>query len=124
MKGQKLPKKKTTPHPGYSEACKRQIVAEFEQGLINKASLKRKYGILGHSSIDKWLDKYGKFDYSRNKTIGRTMKDPLQQRIKELEKALEIKEKEVKAFNKFIEVAERELDIKIVKKSGTKQSKR
>jgi hypothetical protein len=52
------------------------------------------------------------------------MKDPLQQRIKELEKALEIKEKEVKAFNKFIEVAERELDIKIVKKSGTKQSKR
>ena len=52
------------------------------------------------------------------------MKDPLQQRIKELEKALELKDKEVRAVNKFIEIAERELDITIVKKSGTKQSKK
>ena len=86
--------------------------------------LKRKYGLLSHSSLDSWLNKYGKFDYSSNLTVGRPMKDPLQQRIKELEKALELKDKEVRAVNKFIEIAERELDITIVKKSGTKQSKK
>lgn len=52
------------------------------------------------------------------------MKDPQKQRIKELEAQLAQKEKELDAYRQFIEIAERELDIKIVKKSGTKQSKR
>ena len=56
--------------------------------------------------------------------MGRPNKDPLLQRIKELEKALEKKEMEVKAVNMFMEIAERELGITIKKKSGTKQSKK
>ncbi len=63
------------------------------------------------------------------------MKDKDKQYIKELEaqlrisvnklkKALKAKENELCAYKQFIEIAGRELNIKIVKKSGTKHSKR
>jgi hypothetical protein len=52
------------------------------------------------------------------------MKDPTQQKIKELEEQLRQKELELDAYRKFINIAEKELHIKIVKKSGTKQSKK
>lgn len=52
------------------------------------------------------------------------MKDPQQQRIKELEAQLAKKEEELKVFKRFIEIAERELKIDIVKKSGSKQLKK
>jgi len=48
----------------------------------------------------------------------------LKLREQELEAALAKKEAELDAFKKFINIAERELKIKIVKKSGTKQSKK
>ena len=51
------------------------------------------------------------------------MKDPDKQRIKELEAQLKTKELELDAYKRLMEIAERELNIKIVKKSGTKQSK-
>ena len=46
------------------------------------------------------------------------------QRIKELEAQLAKKEEELKVFKRFIEIAERELKIDIVKKSGSKQSQK
>jgi hypothetical protein len=47
----------------------------------------------------------------------------LLKRTRELELSLKKKEAELTAYKKLVEVAERELDIKIVKKSGAKQSK-
>lgn len=47
------------------------------------------------------------------------MKDPQKQKIKEFEAALSKKEEELKVFKRFIEIAERELKIEIVKKSGS-----
>jgi transposase len=63
------------------------------------------------------------------------MKDKDKQYIKNLEaqvrlnenrlkKELQQKDNELKAYRQFIEIAERELNIKIVEKSGTKQSKK
>lgn len=63
------------------------------------------------------------------------MKDKDKQYIKELEaklklreqelaSALEKKEAELAAYKQFIAIAERELNISITKKSGTKQSKK
>lgn len=43
------------------------------------------------------------------------MKDPQSQRIKELEAQLAKKEQELLVFKKFIEIAERELKVEIVK---------
>jgi len=127
--------KKQRTHSVYSEAFKREVVSEFELGLSSKATLKRKYGISGHSCVDNWLKKYGKLDYQNYSSIGRPMKDKDKQYIKELEAKLRVKEKllerrlrekeaELQAYQQFIEIAERELNIKIIKKSGTKQSKK
>lgn len=108
----------------YSEVFKRQVVSEFERGLYTKSDLQRRYNIRGNSCVSRWLKKYGKFTYQDKLTIGRPMKDPQSQRIKELEALLSKKEEELKVFKKFIEIAERELKIEIVKKSGSKQSKK
>jgi transposase-like protein len=129
-------KDKQTPRPprNYSEAFKRQVVAEFESGLYTKATLKRKYGIAGNSCLPRWLRKYGNLSHPKYHSKGRPMKDKSLQKIKELEAellkrtrelelSLKKKEAELTAYKKLVEVAERELDIKIVKKSGAKQSK-
>lgn len=119
----------------YSEAFKRMVISEYESGLSTKATLKRKYGIAGNSCIPRWLKKYGKLDHQTYLTQGRPMKDKDKQYIKDLEAKLRVNEKvlkqklkekedELNAYKQFIDIAERELNIKIVKKSGTKQSKR
>ena len=124
MPAEKKLKKKLNPSQFYSEAFKRQVVSEFERGLFSKAELCRRYNIRGNSCIPRWLKKYGKFTYQDKPTIGRPMKDPQQQKIKELEAQLAKKEEELKVFKQFIAIAEREFKIEIVKKSGSKQSKK
>ena len=103
------------PKKRFSESAKRKIVAEYEEGFMSIAELKRKYYIRSNSSLQVWLNKYGRLNYKTNLSVGRPNKDPLLQRIKELEKALEKKEMEVKAVNMFMEIAERELGITIKK---------
>ena len=117
-------KKKASPAQEYSEAFKRQVVSEYERGLFTKAQLQSRYNIRGNSCISKWLIKYGNFTYEKHLSKGRPMKDPQKQKIKELEAALAKKEEELKVFRKFIEIAERELKIEIVKKPGSNQSKK
>jgi len=51
------------------------------------------------------------------------MKDPQKQRIKELEKQLAEEKLKVIAFQKLIEIAEREEGISILKKDAAKQLK-
>ena len=119
----------------YSEGFKRMIVSEYESGKSTKANLKRKYGISGNSCIPNWLKKYGKFEHPTYSSKGRPLKDiqkrkekeleqSIRSREKELEKMLAIKEAELDAYKRFITIAEEELNIKIVKKSGAKQSKK
>ena len=106
----------TTPAVKYSEAFKRQVVREFEQGLLNKDQLMEKYGIKGKSRVLDWCRKYGKFAYEGPISTGRPMKDPQKQRIKELEKKLKAAELKLKVYDKLIEVTNRELDTDIIKK--------
>lgn len=129
-------KSKSVSNPQlYSEAFKRQVVIEFESGLYTKATLQRKYGISGNSCIPRWLKKYGKLLHPSYMSKGRPMKDKDKQYLKELEAQLREKERkltlelkrkeaELAAYKQFITIAERELNIKIVKKSGAKQSKK
>jgi transposase len=128
-------KKRNEFPSNYSEAFKRMVISEYESGLSSKATLKRKYGIAGNSCIPLWLKKYGKLDHPKHLNPGRPMKDKDKKYIKNLEaqvrlnenrlkKELQQKDDELKAYRQFIEIAERELNIKIVKKSGTKQSKK
>ena len=106
----------------YSEAFKRHVVREFESGSQNKDQLQRKYGIGGNSRILEWCREYGKLAYPKNISTGRPMKDPQKQRIKELEKALELANLKVRAYEKLIEITERNEGIEILKKDGAKPS--
>ena len=104
------------PTPHYSEAFKKQIVREFEQGLLNKDQLQRKYGLGGKSTVLAWCRRYGKFAYHSPTSTGRPMKDPQKQRIKELEKKLKAAELKLKVYDKLIEITNRELDTNVIKK--------
>ena len=108
--------KKGEPRPYYSESFKKQIVREYEKGLLNKRQLQKKYGIGGKSRLLDWCRKYGKLAYPQQLPTGRPMKDPQKLRIKELEAKLKAAELKIKVYDKLIEVTNRELDADIVKK--------
>lgn len=111
-----------SPAHRYSEAFKRHVVREYERGGLNKDQLKRKYNIDGKSSVLEWCRKYGKLHYGSAVTRGRPMKDPQQQRIKELEHALAKAELKIRAYEKLLELSAQEDGINLVKKSGAKPS--
>jgi len=101
----------------FSDAFKKQVVQEYEEGRLNKMQLQAKYGLKGDNAVLKWCRKFGKFDYSsRKNTHGRPMKDPQQQRIKELEKKLKDAELKLKVYDKLIEITNRELGVDTIKK--------
>jgi len=116
MEQLKIRLKSGIPCPQYSEALKKQVVREYERGLLNKNQLQHKYGIGGKSRVLVWCRKYGKFAYHSPTGNGRPMKDPQKQRIKELEKKLKAAELKLKVYDKLIEITNRELDVDIIKK--------
>lgn len=76
----------------YSEAFKREVVAEYEAGA-NITSLQRKYGINGKLTIQGWVRKYGKQGlrtevvYIQNAEEANRVRE-LEKQVKELEQAL------------------------------------
>lgn len=123
MESLKITIKATKPQKRFTEAFKRQVVREFEKGLLNKDQLQVKYGLGGNSTVLKWCRKYGKLAYPEQSATGRPMKDPQKQRIKELEAKLEAAELKLKVYDKLIEVTNRELDQDIVKKIEARLSR-
>lgn len=123
MKNNQLSKLKGPSSKRYSLAFKLQVVREYEQGVLTRTQLRKKYGIGGNSQILDWLRKYGKLTYQSTGHSGAPMKDPQKQRIKELEHKL--KEATVRAslYEKMIDIAEEETGIDIRKKFGAEQSK-
>lgn len=123
MKRQTIRIKLSSPSKRYSEAFKKQVVREYETGVLNKDELMRRYNIRGKSSVLQWCRRYGTFDYTNNRIpMGRPFKDPQNKRIKELENKLRQAELKLKAYEKVIEITNRELDADTLKKIGAKLS--
>lgn len=111
----------------YSLSFKLQLVEEIEQGELTKSQAKLKYGIQGDSTVSKWLQKYGNFDWEHQ--IPKTMSKTPEQRILELEAKVKLLEKQktraehlveradkkVIIFDMLVEMAEKEYDIQIRK---------
>lgn len=108
----------------YSEEFKKFVCNEFLTGTATRRDIEKKYNI-GNSRITYWLRKFG-YDYSKpafvplidmsqSKNIPNKQK-PDSDLLKELEEAKLL----AATYRKMIEVAERELKIKIIKKSNTK----
>ena len=121
MKKKELIVKGTPQVQAYSEAFKQTVDREYERGILNKDQIQIKYGIGGNSSVLEWCRKYGKLHYPKKGFLGRPMKDPQKQRIRELEKQLEEVKLKVLAYEKLISNAEQAEGISILKKDEAKQ---
>lgn len=121
MKKKELKAKATPQAKAYSEAFKLTVVREFEKGILNKDQIQIKYGIGGNSRVLEWCRKYGKLHYPKKGFLGRPMKDPQKQRIRELERQLEEANLKILAYQKLISNAEQAEGISILKKDVAKQ---
>lgn len=119
----------------YSYAFKLQVVSEVERGELSKKAAQRKYGIQGDATIRTWIKKYGNLDVDYQ-TKRSQMKSPeqqileLEQQIKllakknyTLEKELDQTNKKAIFFDMMIDIAEKDLNISIRKKSLSNPSK-
>ncbi|WP_199726272.1 transposase [Aquimarina sp. BL5] len=111
----------------YSLSFKLQLVEEVELGLLSKSQAKLKYGIQGDSTVTKWLQKYGTFDWENQ--APKTMSKTPEQKILELEAKVKLLEKQkaraehlaeradkkVIIFDMLVDMAEKEYDIQIRK---------
>ena len=117
----------------------KQAVQEYLLQGYSYRALAEKYGV-SRSTINKWVlvyqgihniprcHKQTSYDLQQ-KTLGKKSKQPTQQQQNELEKKITLLEKQLEwerlkshALDTMINVAERELNIDIRKKHGTKQS--
>lgn len=114
----------------YTESFKVFLVEEVESGRITQAEAKRKYDILGHSTILKWCRKYGKLQYpsteERGKTVNKIKKSydtlRLENEIKALKQELEDTRFKNVVLETMVDIAEKEFGIPIRKKPGARQS--
>mgnify|MGYP000424199379 CR=1 FL=1 len=111
----------------YSLSFKLQLVEEVEKGFLTKTQAKHKYGIQGDSTVTKWLQKYGNFDWENQ--VPKTMSKTPEQKILELETKIKLLEKQkaraehlaeradkkVIIFDMLVNMAEKEYDIQIRK---------
>ena len=118
---------------------KKEAVREYLEDGIPYRALAKKYGV-NRTTINRWvLVHQGIHDIPRShkqvsydlqqKTLGKKSKQVVQVHQSELEKKIELLEKQLEweklrslALDTMITVAERELQIDIRKKPGTKQS--
>ena len=118
----------------YSMPFKLSVVREIETTSIGLNAVARKYGIQSETTVKRWLEKYGTFDWENIK--GKEMPKTKEQGIMELRQKLLLLEKKnsrqkktledesVKAtiLDIMIDIAEKEYKIDIRKNSCPGQS--
>lgn len=122
----------------YPEAFKKKVVEEYLITGVSKVSLLKKYDIRMRSGIQKWMKQLGYQDIHQkagylsspkisilaaSKTNSISVKEPdqsLEARIKELERQLEDEQLLSEAYQRMIDIAEKEFNIPIKKKRNTK----
>lgn len=117
-----------TPEGGFSESFKIYVVSEIEKGRLTQAEANRKYDILGHSTVLKWIRKYGstKYEHRKAATMSKDTYEVLrlENEVKALKKELEDARLKNVVLDTFVDIAEKELGIPIRKKYGARQSEK
>jgi transposase len=96
----KTSRKKRTQRD-YSLAFKLQVVSEVEKGRLTYKQAQSKYGIQGRSTVLVWLRKHGRLEYPLFDPM--SSKPTPEQRIKELEAALQAEKEKNKVLNLYVE---------------------
>jgi transposase len=110
----------------FSEEFKRQKVSDIEKKLVSIGQVCRQYQV-SRTSVSKWLKKYSPMRKKREKMVYESDSDALkvkqmQERIKELERAVGQKQLKIDFLEKMIEIAGEDLKVDIKKKLSTKLS--
>lgn len=76
----------------YSEAFKRQVVREYEEGF-SVYDLRRRYGITGNGTVERWVKKYAHAGLRHELVViqradEREREKELEQRLREMESAM------------------------------------
>ena len=109
----------------YSTAFKLKVIAEIESGKHTIAEVRRIYDIGGTSTVQNWIQKYGKNDLL-NKVVRIQMKDEkdkikeLQNKIKVLERALSQSQVDKLCWQSLVEVIDEKYGIDAKKNFGSK----
>ena len=108
-----------------------KAATEFVTTSISIKDLQRKYDFKGVGSLYHWIRKFGlsqpneaelKTNEIMEKERSKTRHEQeLEKKVKELEKQLEYQKLKARAYEKMVEIAEREFSISIRKKLGPKQ---
>ena len=115
----------------YTDDFKLKVVQEYLNTDAGFMEVKEKYGLRSNKSIPDWMRKFGlKTPAQSQNELHKAMKEQIQKtsleqdlesKVKKLEQELEHERLRTLALNKMIDIAERDLKIKIRKKSGAKQ---
>jgi len=110
----------------FSDEFKRQRVSDIERKLITIAEVCRQYQV-SRTAVSKWLYKFSTMKKKKEKMVYESDSDTaklkqMQERIKELERAVGQKQLKIDFLEKMIEITEQDLKIDIKKKASTKLS--
>jgi len=115
----------------YTDEFKLKVVQEYLNTDIGFMEVKQKYGIRSNKSLQDWMRKFGQktpvqgqheLQNAMKEQIGRTpLERELELKVKKLERELEQERLRTLALNTMIDIAERDLKIKVRKNSGAKQ---
>jgi transposase-like protein len=108
-----------------------KAATEFVTTSISIKDLQRKYDFKGAGSLYHWIRKFGLSqpnetelktnEIMKNERSKTRHEQELEKKVKELEEQLEYQKLKARAYEKMVEIAEREFSISIKKKLGPKQ---
>lgn len=112
----------------YSEAFKQHVVREYEAGAT-VYGLRKRYGITGNGTIQKWVEQYGReglrIKVMRIQHVDEAQRvKELEARIQELESALAQVTVDKVMYQAMVEVAERDYGLDLKKKAVVRSSTR
>lgn len=126
--------KKVKPRGRYPEELKRKIAKEYLAGKASAGYLAEEHGLKNKGVVKEFVKWYLRKDelcvqnqgaMSDKKASTEAASDlSAQERLKQLKRQLELSQLKVEALETMIDLAEKEFQIEIRKKSGAKQSKR
>ena len=115
----------------FPDEVKLKYVQEWLNTDISLKELKKKYGVGSNESLYIWMRKFGlskpnekpikEHNYMLKETVKTDSEKLLELRVRQLEKDLEFEKLRTHALDKMIDIAERDLNIAIRKKAGTRQ---
>ena len=124
MSTSKAARKKRT-QKDYTLAFKLQVIEEVEKGSLTYKQAQKQYGIQGRSTVLVWLRKHGNLDWTLPKlhSLSTEKEKTPEQKIKELEAALESERLKTLFLTTAIDIAEKQYGMVIKKKYSAKQQK-